>query len=164
MAMKIKEKSFSEKQLIEKYFSESAILISETRCFNGRLAIWKNEISLPTRKACSFLSFSGEVFIPNCNDESFFSIFLEIKPNISDVEKMCNLISLMSPGLRKPIRQLQPYMQDIATIWHSPQFENGVFEAFFDNSTSGMIERITVDTEFKATVEIVGAGMRFDLR
>lgn len=162
--METKDTLLAEKSLVESYFHEGAICISETKYSDGSLKCWKNEKSLPTRKACSFVNVEGKVFVPNFDEDSFSSIFLKIRPDISDVENICTLIEMTSPGLRKPISRLLPYMRDIANFWHIPRYDGGNFEAFVDNSTSGIIEKVTITEQFELSIEIIGAGMRFYLR
>jgi hypothetical protein len=163
MAIEINDNSPVERARIEDYFSEPAVIVSESRYAGGRLTIWKNALSLPSRKACTIVNSRGEVIIPNSDEKTFTKAFADLKPDLADVENISGLIRSMSPSLRKSILRLQPYMEKIASIWHVPRFEGDCFQGFFDNSTSGTIERIVIQKDFRVTVEYVGSGVRFDL-
>ncbi len=161
--METNDMLIAEKSLVESILGDTAILISKTEYMTGNLSCWKNERSLPTRKVCSFIGSTCEVIIPNVDSEAFASIFSKIRPDLSDVKDICRLIEMMSPSLRKAINHLYPYMTDIARVWHLPRYDGEIFEAFVDNSTSGKIEKITIDRQFQLKIESVGTGMRFDL-
>jgi len=153
-----------EQASIENYFQEPAIFVSKRDFPNGRLIIWKNTKSLPSRKACTFSTSEDNTLVPNANSEMFDAVLLAIRRHISDVEDMCSLLTTMSPYLRKVIKNLQPYMKDISKVWHAPTYEMGRFEAFVENLTSGMIEKFLINETAGVAVEVVGTGIRFDLR
>lgn len=162
--MNSEEKLKLARSMIEEYLCEPAILISLQDVLEGTLAFWKNAQSIPTRKAVSFVSRTGEIFIPNLGTDYFCQTIFNLKPNLSDIDELCRLVTLMSPGVRIAIRELSPYMKNIASIWHAPRFRDGYFEAFFENSTTGKIERLVIDSEFEMKIEVVGEGLKFSLR
>jgi len=153
-----------ERSLIENYFQEPAEFISERDINFGKLIIWKNANSLPSRRACTFRDEKCYVVIPNFDEGTFGTMLEIVVRDSSDVEDVCNLLPLISPGLRKVIRELLPYMKDINEIWHPPTLMRERFAVFVENLTFGTLEQIVISPEYGMKLETVGKGIQMHLK
>lgn len=161
--MAIDSASSVEKFRVEQYYGEPAAEVSCSEYPIGRLVVWKNLVSLPTRKICTFLSNDGELVVPNESEEVFIRLLTRLVVYSADAEGICELVSLISPALRQAVVSVLPYMQ-FRTSWHSPELRHGEFEGFFENLTAGQIERLSVSSSGQVLIENVGKGMTFWLR
>ncbi|MYM32226.1 hypothetical protein GTP58_28215 [Duganella sp. CY15W] len=153
-----------ERSLIENYFQEPAELISERDINFGKLIIWKNSNSLPSRRACTFRDEKCHVVIPNLDERTFGAMLEIIVRDSSNVEDVCNLLPLISPGLRKVIKELRPYMKDINEIWRPPTLMHERFSVFVENLTLGTLEQIVINQECGMKLETVGGGIQMHLK
>ncbi|WP_137940402.1 hypothetical protein [Chitinivorax sp. B] len=160
------ETNFSqeEKTAVEAYLQESATFISQDQYVAGRLVFWKNAESLPSIRACSFRASDGRLYVPNSDDATFRQVLCEIGSEIKDANQWCSLIEKMSPHFRRAIKGFYPYMKAIEHFWHVPSLQDGVFEAFFDNSTTGRLEKIVMRDGSTLSIEDAGAGVKMSLR
>lgn len=153
-----------ERSLIENYFQEPAELISQWDVNFGKLIIWKNANSLPSRRACTFRDEKFHVVIPNFDEKAFGAMLEIIVRDSNNVEDVCNFLPLISPGLRKVIKELRPYMKDINEIWHPPTLMHERFVAFVENVTLGTLEQIVISPDCGMKLETVGKGIQMHLK
>ncbi len=153
-----------EKVLVEKYFGEKAQEFSSRQYLCGRLTVWKNSESLPARKACTFSMNEGKLIIPNEGDRQFRMVLSALLSEMSSADDICKLVNLISPSIRKAVIAILPYMKFELASWHSPELNNGEFEGFFENLTTGKIEKLSIATGGEVLLEDVGDGMTFILR
>ncbi|QDQ25734.1 hypothetical protein FNU76_04865 [Chitinimonas arctica] len=155
--------SLEERAAVEAYFGEPAIFLSKSEFMAGRLVFWKNAESFPTIRACSFRRRNGDVLVPNEGEDFFRGTLFEIGAEIKDADHWCKLIERTSPGVRQSIKKLLPYMKDIQSSWHLPIETGEGFDAFFDNYSTGRLERIGMKRGAALRIEDVGAGMELHL-
>lgn len=152
----------SEQVVIQDYFKESALLATQVCYKAGRLSCWKSTESLHSMRACTFSTLDGTVFVPNSNEKLFEKVISAVGPEILSAEDLCSLIENVSPDLRIAIFSLKSYMANVRDIWHVPVRNGTYFEAFFDNKTSGQIEKITLDGD-NVVVQAVGEGIQLGI-
>ncbi|WP_124596580.1 hypothetical protein [Burkholderia stagnalis] len=151
------------RQMVENFYGESADEIGRHTFPSGRLTEWKNSHSLPTRRICSFLANSGELFVPNESDVNFVRLLRLTVGGYASAKEFCDIVKLSSPALRKAIVKPYPYMKFASVEWFEPRLNDGEFEGFFENLTSGKIEKITVRGDGSAEIVNVGEGIAFHL-
>ncbi|WLE58839.1 hypothetical protein GIY62_17285 [Burkholderia plantarii] len=149
--------------MVENFYGESADEIGRHTFPSGHLTEWKNAHSLPTRRICSFLANSGELFLPNDSNVNFMRFLCLTVGGYASAKEFCDIVKLSSPALRKAIVKPYSYMKFASVEWFEPRLNDGEFDGFFENLTSGKIEKINVRRDGNAEIVNVGEGIAFHL-
>jgi hypothetical protein len=153
----------SEKHAVERFLGEEAHEVSHQSFAGGVLTVWRNIRSLPSRRACTFISEDGSVSVPNSSDDQFYALLRRAIASGVALQPLCEVLPLASPIPRRLVTKLQPYLSYLAASWHAPELERGRFECYVENLVSGRVERLAIDAGSHET-EDVGEGLRFVLR
>lgn len=130
----------------------------------GRLVEWVNENSLPSIKCCTLCSPDENVYVPNASLEDFVRLLGELQPKLGDLELVCTFFEKASPQTRRALKQLPVWLKDLAEVWHPPQFDEHTFTAFFENSTDGKIEQVTLSSDYALNIKFIRKGPQLTLR
>lgn len=154
--------SANEKEVVESFVGEAIQLVSKIDLSTVAVSVWRNALSLPSVHVCSFVASDGAVVIPNRDETTFRSSLLVVVGSNAGVDRVCDLVKLMSPALRHVVRELRPDLEPLLSNWQPPELTNSTFRAFVENLTTGRVERFRV-AEGICTIDDVAAGIRLDL-
>jgi len=152
-----------EKQTIETFLNEEAQELSQKAFAGGTLTLWRNAHSFPARRVCTFTTHDGVVNVPNNSDDDFYSFLTRAVEMGADKGQLCEVIPFASPVPRRVVVNLQPHLQYLIGVWHTPELNRGNFKCYLENLASGRVELLTINSN-KYKIIDAGEGLRFDLR
>lgn len=155
--------SMKERAAIESFFGEAAKEVSSQTLGDGLVTVWRNAESFPPRRACTFTATDGSIVVPNESDEQFARVLARAVALQAGVDELCEVLPLISPAPRRVVRELPPYLENLAARWHEPLLRADRFECYVENLVSGRVEHFVVDASAHQIVD-VGEGLQFRLR